>query len=90
MNFLRILGCLLAFSSCLLADEATVAAEEIPVPVKDVILGNYPKAVIISAEKKGAASETIYAVRFKVLETVRVCEVTPDGIIKKIEDTTKK
>lgn len=89
MKFLRIVGCLLALTGCLWADNATVAAEEIPLPAKDAILGSYPKAMIISAEKKVAGSETIYAVRFKVLETVRVCEVTPDGIIKKIEDTAK-
>ena len=89
MTFFRLLACLLAFSTCLLADQATVAAEEIPLPVKDVILGNYPKAVIISAEKKSVSSDTIYAVRFKVLETVKICDVTSDGIIKKIEDTAK-
>ena len=89
MKLLRIVGCLLGFAGCLWADQATVAAEEIPLPAKDAIMGNYPKAVIISAEKKSVSNETIYAVRFKVLETVRICEVTPDGIIKKIEDTAK-
>lgn len=89
MKLLRTLACLLAFTACLRADNATIAAEEIPLPAKDAIMQSYPKAVIISAEKKGEATETIYAVRFKVLETVRICEVTPDGIIKKIEDTAK-
>jgi hypothetical protein len=65
-----------------LAWDADVAASELPKPVTDAILKRFPKATLISADKRTANGETVYDVKFKVVETPGQCTVTPDGIIE--------
>jgi hypothetical protein len=65
-----------------LAGDADVAASELPKPVTDAILKRFPKATLVSAEKRTVNGDTLYDVRFKIVETPGQCVVTPDGIIK--------
>jgi hypothetical protein len=89
-RILQCLACLLAFAlQSVAAEDVDVAASELPKPVSDAVIKQFPQATIIAAEKETAHGETLYRVKFKVLETLGQCVVTPDGIVKERKEHQK-
>lgn len=70
------------FSSMAASENVDVAASELPKPVTDAVMKHFPKATVIAAEKEMTNGETIYKVKYKIVETVGTCVVTADGILK--------